>query len=71
MINASDGGAFGPGARRLAGAVGRLLGWRPDAFWAATPAELSAIFTTDQPAITPLSRAELTRLLEQDHDQFK
>ena len=31
---------FGDQARRLAGAAAALLGWRPDDFWQATPAEL-------------------------------
>ena len=58
---------FAASARRLAGLVPRLLGWRPDDFWQATPAELCAIFATDEPAGgTPLSRAELTTLMEQD-----
>ena len=71
MTSTPDGGVFGPGARRLAGVVGRLLGWRPDEFWAATPAELAAIFAPEQAAIAPLSRAELTRLMEHDHEQFQ
>jgi hypothetical protein len=25
--------------------AGALLGWRPDEFWAATPAELAAVLT--------------------------
>ena len=33
---------FGEEARRLAGAATALLGWRPDDFWRATPAELLA-----------------------------
>ena len=31
---------FGEGARRLAGAAALLLGWTPETFWRATPAEL-------------------------------
>ena len=34
---------FAVTARRLAGAAGVLLGWRPDEFWRATPAELAAV----------------------------
>jgi uncharacterized phage protein (TIGR02216 family) len=34
---------FAPGAGRLAGVAGLLLGWRPDEFWRATPAELAAV----------------------------
>lgn len=33
---------FSDGARLLAGQAGLLLGWRPDEFWAATPADLEA-----------------------------
>ncbi|WP_443025383.1 phage tail assembly chaperone [Sphingomonas sp. RB3P16] len=34
---------FGAAARRLAGFAGAVLGWSPDAFWRATPAELGAV----------------------------
>jgi len=34
---------FSDAARRLAGAAGALLGWRPEEFWSATPDELAAI----------------------------
>ena len=34
---------FGEGAARLAGIVGAGLGWSPDAFWQATPAEIAAV----------------------------
>ena len=30
-------------AVRLAGFAGAVLGWSPDAFWRATPAELAAV----------------------------
>lgn len=60
-------GSFAAGAARLAGVIPRLLGWRPDEFWNATPAELAAIFTADdEPGTAPLTRGELTTLLEQD-----
>lgn len=32
---------FGEAAARLSGAAAMLLGWKPDDFWAATPAELA------------------------------
>jgi hypothetical protein len=50
--------SFGPGARRLAGMAGRWLGWRPDEFWRATPAELAAILApeADPAAISPVPR---------------
>lgn len=34
---------FAGSALRLAGLSGVLLGWSPDAFWRATPAELGAV----------------------------
>jgi uncharacterized phage protein (TIGR02216 family) len=34
---------FSESAARLAGIAGALLGWRPDEFWRATPAELGAV----------------------------
>jgi len=60
---------FGPGAARLAGLAGRLLGWRPDEFWRATPAEIAAILAPPAAsAARPLDRIELNRLMEHDHD---
>lgn len=35
--------AFADAAGQLAGAVGVTLGWRPDDFWRATPAEVGAV----------------------------
>jgi len=32
---------FGEAAARVSGAASLLLGWRPDEFWTATPAELA------------------------------
>ena len=58
---------FAAGTTRLAGIVPRLLGWRPDEFWQATPAELAAIFAADEPPCgTPLSRSELDTMIERD-----
>ena len=31
---------LGPAAVALAGVMARVAGWRPDEFWAATPAEV-------------------------------
>jgi uncharacterized phage protein (TIGR02216 family) len=61
---------FAPAAGRLAGLAGRLLGWRPDDFWRATPAELAAILAPAAEAVTAatLSRADLARLMEHDDD---
>ncbi len=66
-MSAAEQRAFGPAARRLAGLTARLLGWRPDEFWAATPAELAAVLASDAaPASAPLGREELARLMERD-----
>jgi len=35
--------AFAAGAVKLAGFAGAVLGWPPDTFWRATPAELEAV----------------------------
>lgn len=61
--------SFAAGAARLAGLVARALGWRPDDFWTATPAELAAILASDGdiPA-AGLGRDELTTLMERDRD---
>lgn len=65
-------GAFGPGAKRLAGIAGHWLGWRPAEFWAATPAELAAILLPEPDAAsTPLSRAEFNELMERDNASFR
>jgi len=56
-------------AGRLAGIIPRALGWQPQAFWDATPAELAAIFAADeQPAGEPLTRSELVTLLERERN---
>ena len=58
--------SFAASAVRLAGFAGALLGWRPDAFWAATPAELEAIvrvFAGDDAAVPP-DAAAIARLKE-------
>ena len=34
---------FSDSAARLAGLAGALLGWRPEEFWRATPAELAGV----------------------------
>ena len=58
---------FTEGAARLAGLVPRTLGWRPDDFWRATPAELAAVLGAEESASAPpLTRHELNRLLERE-----
>ncbi|TPG19948.1 phage tail assembly chaperone [Sphingomonas koreensis] len=58
--------SFGAGAARLAGFAGAVLGWRPDTFWAATPAELGAIVRamTGDAVTEPPDAATIARLKE-------
>lgn len=60
---------FTAAAAQMAGLAGRFLGWRPDDFWTATPAELAAILMpVASLGEAPLGRAELARLMEHDND---
>jgi len=55
---------FSEGAVRLAGLAGAVLGWRPDEYWRATPAELAAVLgalTGEAPAA---GADDLARLME-------
>lgn len=62
-------GTLAEASRELAGQTALLLGWRPAEFWAATPAELAAIFAVKASIEPPsLSRNDLTAMLEQDRD---
>jgi hypothetical protein len=53
-------------AARLAGLAGALLGWRPEEFWAATPAELQEIFQVlaGDTADARAGAGDLVRLME-------
>lgn len=58
---------FAAAALRLAGLAARGLGWAPDTFWNATPAELGASLTADDaPELAPLGRGELAQMMERD-----
>ena len=57
---------FGERAAALSGIVARLLGWRPDEFWRATPTELAAALHDD--VIEPVAGDELERLRERFPD---
>ena len=60
---------FADSARRLAGITARELGWSPDIFWQATPAELAAIADSGTgEAGEPLGRREFERLMELERD---
>jgi len=60
---------FSESAGRLAGLAGALLGWRPEEFWRATPAELGAVLEAmvgnpDKSA----GRSDLERLMQRFPD---
>jgi hypothetical protein len=57
---------FAPSALTLCGLAARALGWRPGEFWAATPAELAACLADPVAPGAPLTRGDLTRLMEID-----
>jgi len=60
---------FSEAAGRLAGLAGALLGWRPEEFWRATPAELGAVLEAMLgPGEARASQGDLTRLMEQFPD---
>lgn len=54
---------FTQSATRLSGQTAILLGWRPDEFWRATPAELHAVVTALlPPECTLMDRSTLSQL---------
>ena len=57
---------FGEAAARLSGAASLLLGWRPDEFWSATPAELALAL---QPDIDPVGAPD-RQLIDELRDRF-
>lgn len=57
---------MGERATLLAGLAARLLGWRPDEFWRATPAEMAAALHDKM--VEPVAGDELQRLREQFPD---
>lgn len=59
---------FATAASRLAGLTGGLIGWRPEEFWSATPAELEAIFTALAPSQEAADQSLIARLKEQFPD---
>ena len=62
--------AFGSGAVRLAGLMGRLAGWSPDQFWQATPADVAAVLAAwaDDEEAVPVERGALAAMMERFPD---
>lgn len=60
---------FSEAAGRLAGLAGALLGWRPEEFWRATPAELGAVLGAMAGSdVEAASRSDLERLMQRFPD---
>ncbi len=58
---------FGEAAARLAGQAALLIGWTPDTFWAATPAELAAIvLAAAPPSAGGIDLTTITAMMERD-----
>jgi uncharacterized phage protein (TIGR02216 family) len=58
---------FAEASVRLAGLAGAVLGWSPDVFWGATPAELAAVVRVlagENAAVAPPDAATIARLQE-------
>jgi uncharacterized phage protein (TIGR02216 family) len=59
---------FAVATRRWFPLAARLLGWRPDEFWRATPAELTLALADPNGAETtaPPTRETIARMMERD-----
>ena len=58
---------FASSIEKLSGTVSAVLGWTPDQFWQATPAELAtifAVFAGSGPGHVPLGTEQLEKLKE-------
>jgi len=60
---------FGEQARRFAGMAAQLLGWTPETFWNATPAELCDALMPPGEAGEPPSKAAIDALMTRFPDQ--
>ena len=62
-------GPFGASALRLLGLMARVAGWRPDAFWDATPADVAAVLAAWRcDEAEGVERAGLAAMMEQFPD---
>jgi Phage tail assembly chaperone protein, TAC len=60
---------FGDAAARLCGAAAQLLGWRPDEFWSATPADLANAVGGRSEADAALSADDIANLKRRMADE--
>lgn len=66
-MNAKADTRFGEAAARLSGQAALLIGWSPDTFWAATPAEIAAIvMAAAPPPADGIDRNTLSAMMERD-----
>lgn len=59
---------FSGGVPPLAALAAQALGWTPEAFWHATPAELATALGATTPAAQSMARGDLETLMERDPD---
>lgn len=61
---------LGPAAVTLAGVMARVAGWRPDEFWATTPADVRAVLAgwVEADAEASLDGAALAAMMERFPD---
>ena len=60
--------SFGEAAAKLSAAASQLLGWRPDEFWNATPAELALAFQPPSDAVEAPNAKTIAQLRERFPD---
>ena len=60
--------SFAKGALVLAGHAARAIGWTPDTFWNATPAELAACLGAHEHVDAPPTHDEIAELIERDRN---
>lgn len=59
---------FSAGVPPLAALAAQALGWTPETFWHATPAELATALGPVTPAAEGMARSDLETLMERDSD---
>jgi uncharacterized phage protein (TIGR02216 family) len=61
---------FSAGAMQLLGLMARVAGWRPDEFWAATPADVRTVLGgwVEGDAAAPVDGASLAAMMERFPD---
>jgi len=59
---------FRSGLPPLAALAAQALGWPPEAFWRATPAELATALGPVTPTAQGMARGDLESMMERDPD---